>query len=364
MLRPDVLATDRLLRWRPAASAVPSLITSIADLERRLFVMSHGWAVSTLSTYGWALLLYHVWCDSRSLAESSRAPVSMATMSTFISDLVGSYSASALKNVIAGIHAWHDLHGLKWKANDRMLSLLLKGAAEFVPENATREKREPVLVEHLEKIIGILDPDAPFDAAFGACLLTVFWGTARLGEFVVPTSNPGSFDPLRHVKRCDATPRHDINNNTIFEFWIPRTKSAHAGELVCWARRTKANPEEAYLNHLRVNDPPSAQSLFAFRTSVGADEWQHMTRHRFLARLGKACDDIGIRRLHGHGLRIGGTLALLLEGMPFETVKIKGRWKSDAFQLYLRRHGAVLASHIQEPDVARELIRYTLPPVR
>jgi hypothetical protein len=67
----------------------------------------------------------------------------------------------------------------------------------------------------------------------------------------------------------------------------------------------------------------------------------------------------------GHGIRIGSTLEYLLRGVPFDVVKVKGRWASNSFQTYLRKHGQILAPFMQaHPIVHETLIRYTMPPVR
>ena len=60
--------------------------------------------------------------------------------------------------------------------------------------------------------------------------------------------------------------------------------------------------------------------------------------------------------MHGHGIRIGATLEYLLRGIPFDVMKVKGRWVSNAFQLYLRKHNQILAPYMQSmlPEMALE----------
>jgi hypothetical protein len=67
-----------------------------------------------------------------------------------------------------------------------------------------------------------------------------------------------------------------------------------------------------------------------------------------------------------HGFRIGGTTEWLLRGLPFDVVRTLGRWSSDAFRLYLRKHAEIIAPYIQDRDEAfRQFVRATeLPPVR
>ncbi|PBK98979.1 hypothetical protein ARMGADRAFT_1059293 [Armillaria gallica] len=69
--------------------------------------------------------------------------------------------------------------------------------------------------------------------------------------------------------------------------------------------------------------------------------------------------------LQGHGIRIGSTLEYLLRGIPFDVVKMIGRWKSDAFILYLRKHAQILAPYMQAvPAIHEQFIRYTMPRIR
>ena len=67
--------------------------------------------------------------------------------------------------------------------------------------------------------------------------------------------------------------------------------------------------------------------------------------------------------LTGYGL--GSMSSFLLRGVPFEAVKQKGRWKSEAFTLYLRNHAEIMVPHFaQHPDIQEQLTRISLPPVR
>jgi hypothetical protein len=73
---------------------------------------------------------------------------------------------------------------------------------------------------------------------------------------------------------------------------------------------------------------------------------------------------LNLDSLKGHGVRIGGTLEYLLRGIPFDVVKSMGRWGSDAFVLYLRKHAVIMAPYLQRGLVLEAFTRYTMPPVR
>jgi hypothetical protein len=202
----------------------------------------------------------------------------------------------------------------------------------------------------------------PADVAFFACLTTTFWATARLGEFVLRRVD--AFDPRIHISPGGVSHKWDPSGRTkAWNFALPRTKVSEVGEDVMWTEQPGlADPKEAFERHLSLNAPPTDGPLFAYRSGHGHTP---MTRTRFLGHLKQACGRLGVKTPHGHSLRIGGTLELLLRGVPFEVVKTKGRWKGESFQRYLREHSAVLAPYLRAvPDVHEEFRRIAVPPPR
>ncbi|KAH7916929.1 hypothetical protein BV22DRAFT_992234, partial [Leucogyrophana mollusca] len=138
-LRPCCAAKDRLRLWKPASS-YPTLDarnrpTSITDSEvqRIQDVMIHAWADSTRESYGSGLLVYHVFCDSKVVPESQRAPASSALISSFISCMAGSYSGKTISNYLHGVRAWHILNGIQWSLNDKEIDALLRAAENLAP---------------------------------------------------------------------------------------------------------------------------------------------------------------------------------------------------------------------------------------
>ena len=156
--------------------------------------------------------------------------------------------------------------------------------------------------------------------------------------------------------------RKDANRNgvEVTVLHLPHTKVAPIdGEDVYWARQN--GPSDPYLaleNHLQVNNPPEDQHLFAYRHKNG---FRALTKHAFVKRLAKAARDAGEEPLQGHGIRVDATLEYLLRGVPFEAMKVLGRWASDAFILYLRKHAQIMAPFIQaDPQLHEELARLVI----
>jgi hypothetical protein len=74
-----------------------------------------------------------------------------------------------------------------------------------------------------------------------------------------------------------------------------------------------------------------------------------------------ANNHLGRESLKAHSIRIGGTLEYLLRGVPFEMVKTMGRWQSDAFLVYLRKHAVILAPYLQDHPILEPFMCYALP---
>ena len=122
------------------------------------------------------------------------------------------------------------------------------------------------------------------------------------------------------------------------------------------------DPEEALDNHFHVNDPPAAIPLFAYRSKTG---FTPLTRSKFLKVLDTAITAAGLPPLKGHGIRIGATPEYLLRKIPFDVVKVKGRWAGDSFLIYLRKHAQILAPYMQaNPEVHAVFLQHTIPPIR
>ena len=291
--------------------------------------MAGSWADSMREAYGSGLLVF---CDTKSIPEDQRAPASSVLIAAFIASLAGSHSGSAISNYLYGICAWHTLHGAKWHLNDTEMAAVLKGADKMAPASSKRKKCRPYTIQFITTIRAQLNLEDPLDAAVFACLTTCFYAVARVGEFTVPRLD--AFDPDRHVTTANLCKDANRNGVEVMVLHIPQTKVAPTeGEDVFWARQEGlSNPYQALENHLRINSPLPDQHLFTYRFKNGC---RALTKHAFIKRLATAACAGGKEPLQGHGIRIGATLEYLLRGVPFEAMKVLGRWASDAFTVYL-----------------------------
>ena len=368
-LRPPCSSGERIQKWKPVHArnvldeeGQPTNISE-DDLQRISEVLKDAYAPNTRCTYGTGLLVFHIFCDKRNIEEKHRAPVHHTVLASFISTLAGTYGGSSIRNYVYGIRAWHLIHGIRWSVNEDELDALFAAGKKIAPKESRKEQKKPWTLEYLSNICSHLDLDDPKDAAILACVTTAFWGTARLGEVTVPKLS--GFDPARHVKPADVQQgvrdRNDLEETVIF---LPWTKAAkEKGETIFWAKQNGiTDPKAALNNHLRINNPPEDSHLFSFKHK---NERRPMTRSIFLTRINKIATENRLTKLPGHGIRIGSTLEYLLRGVPFDVVKAKGRWQSEAFLGYLRKHAQIMAPYMQkDPNVYDTFIRYAMPPVR
>ncbi|KAF8834533.1 hypothetical protein BDN67DRAFT_914799, partial [Paxillus ammoniavirescens] len=365
-LQPACAARDRLKMWKPTLLAnhnphtFPTTIQE-SDLSRIKDVITHAWAESTKESYGSGLLVFHVFCDAKSIPNSDRAPASSELISFFISSLAGQYSGGTVANYLQGVRTWHIMHRLKWSHNDTEIKVLLKVAVTLAPTSSKRKPCEPYTVDILGLMHDNLNLADLADAAVFACLTTTFWCTAWIGKFTVPCLD--AFDPSLHVKPSNVTHEKDRQGVMVANFCLPRTKSALLGEDISWAQQhSPSDPQAALQNHFNMNNPPTDGHLFAYKHKGGH---RPLTKSKFTTSLSSAAKRAGIKPLQGHGIRIGSTLEYLLHNVPFNVVKIKGRWASNAFLVYLRHHAQILAPYIQaSPPLHEGFLRYTMPPIR
>ena len=321
----------------------------------------HAWEEDTRVAYGAGLLMWHCFCDAKSIPELGRAPATQAVISAFIAHLVTAYSGKTISGYLSGVRAWHILHGLPWAFDKKVVDTMLRAAEKLTPSTSRKKKRSPYTPAFISAIRGQLDLDKPLDAAVFACLTTCFYASARLGEFTVRTLI--SFNPATHVTTQHLSYDQDRNGFKVTVLHLPRTKAAgNEGEDVYWAAQEgDTDPTAALVQHLRVNQPSEASHLFAYKAT---NTRRALTKSKFLERVEAAAHAAGLEPLQGHGIRIGSTLEYLLRGVPFDVMKAKGRWAGDSFQLYLRKHAVIIAPYIQAAPVHEEFIRYTMPPVR
>ncbi|EAU91389.2 hypothetical protein CC1G_07424 [Coprinopsis cinerea okayama7 len=338
-LRPPCPAKRRLYEWESPFSIAnrkhhediipPDLVDiAMSSVERSL-------APSTQSTYAAGLLRYQQFCDRWDIPEDSRMPASYVLLAGFVAEASGSFAHSTIKNWVMGVRMWHQYHHAGWHGRDEWVNLALRTAAKD-GVHLKKPPRPAVSIEQLRALRNSLDMSNPQHAAIWAVAAATFFGCRRLGETTVPSQT--KFDPTTHASRSTTVSFNDLSDGIESAIiTIPWTKTTRekGGRIILTSRDDDLCPVSALRNHLQVNaNAPSTTSLFAYRAG---SEWIHTSKPSFLRFVNGFWRDNGFAEVYGHGFCIGGTVALLLAGVPAQVVATTGGWTSLAFLTYWRR---------------------------
>lgn len=151
--------------------------------------------------YGTGLLVFHIYCDLNQVPEQLRCPTNQSLLTAFIFSYAGTYSGSTLSNFVAGLRAWHILHGQPWQINPNKMRSLLEGVARLAPPMFKCLKCLPIKCNTLLSFITYMDLSASCNAAIFACITITFYSVSHLGEFTVSALK--KFNPTMHI-----TPSH------------------------------------------------------------------------------------------------------------------------------------------------------------
>lgn len=220
---------------------------------------------------------------------------------------------------------------------------------------ATKRKRSPVTIEHLQCLFRHLDLTNSFDAVVFAVATVAFWrfaeGThgqpiqtrtpyivARLEELILPDAT--AFNPSRHVSR-DAMPilTTTAAGLTFYSPRIPWSKTTDTSRLTISipANNDPSCPVTALTHHMQCRSSLPRNAPFFSCESHSRDGWSPMTREWFMSRCNEVWTAHGLQPLTGHCFRIGGATELLLRGTPPGVVALQGSWRSRAFLEYWRQ---------------------------
>jgi hypothetical protein len=183
-----------------------------------------------------------------------------------------------------------------------------------------------------------LNLSEPFDACIWAMASCAFFGTMRFGEVSVTTRN--AFSRTKHLKRKDVFLGSDLDGKCYARLDLPSAKTAKPGEIqsVYLTAQSSVFPLEALTNLAQV-DP-----LFLWRDKHG--DIRPMVKTKALLRINTILSAWGWGTAFGHSFRIGGASFYLAQGVSPEIVRLAGRWKSLAYEAYIRAFEQIASRHM------------------
>ncbi len=361
-LRPPVPADQRIFAWR-GVNTPPTTTLSHPLLEHLAREASHAsLRVGTQSSYGSGLRKFHVFCDAFSIPESARLPASFELLHSFclwaVADpttsditLAGDIpfepiSVAAASKYLAAVRAWHIAQGWPPPLSDadrERIDWSLWGLENLQARRRSRPPRPPVSLHMLGELRNSLNLEDPFEACIWAVAACAFWGIMRFGEVTVQSRS--AFSPSLHLTRSNAFFGFDLNGKEYARLDLPSAKTARAGEIqhVFLCKQNSLCPLAALRNLASVVPAGPTDPLFSWRDRRG--EVRPMIRDTALKFINERFTALSFGTTFGHSFRIGGASFFLSQGVNPEIVRLMGRWRSLAYEVYIRAFEQIASRH-------------------
>ena len=213
-----------------------------------------------------------------------------------------------------------------------MLELILRGSRK---EQSGDQKRSrlpitPSILEQLRRVWN-KDPSDRDNVMLWAACCVGFFGFLRSGELTAPEKE--EFDPKQHLTVNDIAIENPANPRTIsIRIEQSKTDPFRQGVTIYLGRTdSMLCPVAALLSYLVLRGRGEGP-LFKFK------DGRALSRPRLVSELRKALAEAGLKpeNYAGHSFRIGAATTAAACGIPVEVIKTLGRWKSQAYQLYVR----------------------------
>ncbi|EMD36177.1 hypothetical protein CERSUDRAFT_95528 [Gelatoporia subvermispora B] len=199
----------------------------------------------------------------------------------------------------------------------------------------------------LASLKAVLCLSDPFDACLWAACACAFWGMMRFGEVSVRTR--ASFSGILHLKRSNVLSANDLDGVPYARLDLPAAKTAKPGEVqhvFLNAQTAGLSPLDALSNLAQVVPAGADDPLFSWRDGRG--EIRPLVRDAALQRVNGIFVALGLGNTYGHSFRIGGASFYLAQGVSPEIVRIAGRWRSLAYETYIRAFEQVSSRHMAD----------------
>ena len=239
---------------------------------------------------------------------------------------------STINSYLSAISYVHKLTGLR----DPTKSFLIQKLLTALSRQRTADVRLPVTKPVLHQLVRSLvftNSSAWQRSLFGTMFLVAFYGLFRLGELVTKSTHLGS----------SVVQYHSLTFLTCNANGLPHTAKISISEY-------KHNPSKRPFNILIAReDSPSLCPVTALLeyTRLRGDrpgplfcnaDFSSVSFHQFNTELQRCLIYCGLdnRRFKSHSFRIGGACHAADKGFSDAQIRALGRWKSDAFKVYLR----------------------------
>jgi hypothetical protein len=215
--------------------------------------------------------------------------------------------------------------------NNFALQCVLKGLRRAAGDVTVQKL--PITPELLIQLLSCLDLSSSVDACVWGAGLLMFFGLLRRGNVLV--NSAATFDSSKHLRRGDIK-FHSLGLTAV----IRSSKTVQFQERHIWVPLTRLCdsplcPVLAIYNALSlVKSAHPDGPAFMINTPRGL---RPLTCRMFVHRVQECLHSLGLdaHRYAGHSYRRGGASFAYKIGLPVETVRQLGDWKSNAYMSYI-----------------------------
>jgi hypothetical protein len=297
-------------------------------IHERSIALANALDSSTQVTYNSHLQSYLNFCKIHNFPTDPTAD----TLSFFIVYMSKHINPRSLPGYLSGIISRLEpiFPQARENAKKPIVRRTLQGCKRLNPKAIARKRA--LDYGDLRKLLDTLSPQSSYDdLLFVVLVLTGFYALMRLGELVVP-------DQLakRNVSKIILRSSLKINDDR-YQFLLPAHKADRFFEgntILIQSTNSAPNAVPIMQRYIRQRDVLFPHHPQLFLQSDGTVP----ARGFFMRRIKRAlAGDVG-----GHSMRSGGATALAIAGVPDNRIQAMGRWSSDAYQQYIRKHPALL----------------------
>ncbi|EPQ55313.1 hypothetical protein GLOTRDRAFT_106024 [Gloeophyllum trabeum ATCC 11539] len=237
---------------------------------------------------------------------------------------------SYLSGICSGLESYFP--HVREARKSRLVSRTLRGCKRRYSQPVSRA--QPMSVDDLGTIHDALHSSTSHDdKLFLALVFTGFYALMRLGE-LVHSDNPVLRDPRKLTLRDNVT-----YHRSHYQFTLPTHKADlfESNSILIRAQSNRPDPVRVFTSYISSRD-----ALAGFRPQLWLREDGSVpTREWFMRRLRRFRP-----KLTGHSMRCGGTTFLAMTGVTPENIRRMGRWSSNAWEIYVRKHPVILQAFV------------------
>lgn len=289
-------------------------------------------------------------------ANRTGIPTSESTLLLFAAHLALSglahTSIKVYLSAIGNLHTAHSRHEAYQKALTPRLEQVLRGIKREQCSTRTARVRLPITVEIMHQIYAVLarTPEEYQNVMLWAACCTAFFGFLRVGEMTIQNQN--AYDSTVHLSLQDVA-LDSRASPTIIWLTIKQSKTDpfRKGVRLCLGRTDSVVcPVKALLTYLAIRGK-SPGCLFISKNKTP------LTRAQFKTLVSTALRTAGLNdsEYNTHSFRIGAATTAKAVGIADTHIQLLGRWKSLAYQGYIRTPTPLLQ------NLSRQLVSKTTP---